>query len=208
MDPISTTARTYSLIAQQYSDKYYDYFKKNLEHLTVFMHALPKAAKVLDVGSGPGGVSEYLLQQGYKVIGIDNAHGMIEIARKRVQAVDFRDMDMRYLDFPDNTFEGIIADYSLIHIPKADLILTLAGFYRVLKSEGVFYVSLFEGNDERFIDEPFKPEEKVFWDFIPAETFRRMLVDTGFELLYEKKQKTQAEEEFLRNELFFVAKKK
>lgn len=207
-DPIQTTARTYDLIAKPYSDKYYDYFKNNIEHLHAFIQQLPIGAHILDAGSGPGGISEYLSQQGFLVSGVDIAPGMVRLAKLNVPGVDFRQMDIRQLDFTDNTFGGIVADYSLIHIPREDLLVTLKGFYRVLQDGGVLYVSVFEGDEERFIDEPFKPEEKTFWNFMPAELFREMIVAAGFKIIYVKRQKTEAEEEFLDTELFFIGQRK
>lgn len=207
MDPIKTTLNTYRQIAQPYSDEYYDYFKNNLEHLKPFIDALSKGGKVLDAGSGPGGIAEYFVQKGFEVIGIDNVPEMIAIASKKVPSVEFKEMDMRHLDFPESSFDGIISEYSAIHIPRVEMLTTLKGFCRVLKPGGLLYISLFEGDEERYIDEPFKPGEKAFWNFIPAETFKRMLEDAGFKVIYEKKQQTQADEEFLGTELFFVAKK-
>jgi len=207
MDPIKTTLNTYRQIAQPYSDEYYDYFKNNLEHLQVFINELPKEGKVLDAGSGPGGVAEYFAEQGFDVTGIDNVAEMIALSSKKVPSVEFREMDVRHLDFSESSFDGIISEYLVIHIPSVELPSTLQGFYRVLKPGGLLYVSLFEGDEERYIDEPFKPGEKAFWNFIPSETFKEMLNAAGFKVIYEKKQQTQADEEFLGTELFFVAKK-
>ncbi len=208
MDPIKTTLNTYSQIAQPYSDEYYDYFKNNLEHLKPFINGLPEGGKVLDAGSGPGGVAEYFATQGFEVVGVDNVPEMISLARKKVPSVEFREMDIRQLDFPKNSFDGIISEYSIIHIPRADIQNTLQGFHRVLKQGGLLYVSLFEGDEERYIDEPFKPSEKAFWNFIPAKVFEEILIQAGFNVIHKKKQKTQAEEDFLSMELFFVAEKR
>lgn len=45
-------------------------------------------AQVLDVGCGPGWLSEYLARCGYWVVGVDISPDMIEIARQRVAAID------------------------------------------------------------------------------------------------------------------------
>jgi SAM-dependent methyltransferase len=49
---------------------------------------LPARAQVLDVGCGPGWVSEYLARCGYWVTGIDVSPEMVEIARARVAAIE------------------------------------------------------------------------------------------------------------------------
>src|SRR5262249_45311092 len=48
---------------------------------------LGPAAEVLDVGCGPGWLSEYLARCGFRVTGIDISPDMVEIARQRVAAI-------------------------------------------------------------------------------------------------------------------------
>jgi SAM-dependent methyltransferase len=45
-------------------------------------------AQVLDVGCGPGWLSEFLVRCGYWVTGIDVSEDMVEIARERIAALD------------------------------------------------------------------------------------------------------------------------
>jgi SAM-dependent methyltransferase len=48
---------------------------------------LPLRAQVLDVGCGPGWMSEYLARCGYWVTGVDISPDMVRIARERVDAI-------------------------------------------------------------------------------------------------------------------------
>jgi SAM-dependent methyltransferase len=63
-----------------------------LECLRTFSHAVGRLDlgirdQVLDVGSGPGWLSEFLARCGYWVTGVDVSEDMVEIARERLEAV-------------------------------------------------------------------------------------------------------------------------
>jgi SAM-dependent methyltransferase len=64
-----------------------------VECLRVFSHIVSRLdlgvrAQVLDVGCGPGWLSEFLARCGYAVTGVDVSEDMVEIARKRIAAID------------------------------------------------------------------------------------------------------------------------
>ena len=64
-----------------------------VECLRVFSHIVSRLdlgvrAQVLDVGCGPGWLSEFLARCGYAVTGVDVSEDMVEIARERIAAID------------------------------------------------------------------------------------------------------------------------
>ena len=71
-----------------------------------------------DLGCGPGHVAHYLHEQGVDVCGIDLSPAMVERARRLTPAVDFRQGDMLALEATDESWAGIAAFYSIIHIPR------------------------------------------------------------------------------------------
>lgn len=100
-------------------------------------------SKVLDMGAGTGGSSLYLQEKGIQVTCIDLSPSMVESCRKK--GLHALEMDFYHLDFPDNSFDGIWAMNTLLHVPKADLPGVLAEVKRVLKPDGLFYMGVYGG---------------------------------------------------------------
>ena len=106
----------YDKIAREYhaSRNRFDHGKE----LKEFAALLPKNAKVLDVGCGAGvPVARFLVESGFDVKGIDFSENMLKLARKNVPEAVFIKKDMNKLDFAENSFDGLAAFYSVIHVP-------------------------------------------------------------------------------------------
>ena len=102
--------------------------------------ALRPGESVLDVGVGPGLLAHdmaQLVENSGRVIGIDNAPAMIEIARNRcshLDQVEIRSGDAVTLDFPDGYFDAVACTQVLLYVSQ--VIQALAELYRVLKPGG------------------------------------------------------------------------
>ena len=145
-DVTETTRKMYNRTAFEYAETHFDSTVLKKQYYT-FM-TLCKGKLILDVGCGPGRDVKYLMMNGYQVIGIDYSDGMLKEAKRRVPKGDFRKMDMRNLKFEKNTFDGIWACGSVIHIPKSEVKKVLIGFNRVLKPNGILYMCLKKGEGE------------------------------------------------------------
>ncbi|SFE64072.1 Methyltransferase domain-containing protein [Actinopolyspora alba] len=95
---------------------------------------------VLDVGCGPGRVTAYLADHGLDVSGMDLSPGMIAAARRTHPGLRFTEGSMRALGHGDGELGGIVAWYSIIHVPDEHLPEVFAEFHRVLAPGG--YVQL------------------------------------------------------------------
>lgn len=72
-----------------------------------------KPLRILDVGTGAGYFAVLLAKEGHEVWGIDITPAMIEEAKKLAadcqKSIRFQVMDAQKLDFPDETFDAVIA---------------------------------------------------------------------------------------------------
>ena len=72
----------------------------------------------IDAGCGPGHWTDFLHQRGVDITGIDLVPEFIENARVRFPDVPFRLSSLRALDAADGSLNGLLAWYSLIHLPR------------------------------------------------------------------------------------------
>jgi SAM-dependent methyltransferase len=89
--------------------------------------------RVLEVGGGPGEVSERMVRElGADVRYVDMSPRMVELARAR--GIDADVGDVRALPFEDESFDTVVAAWMLYHVP--DLDRGLGELARVLEPGG------------------------------------------------------------------------
>ena len=116
------------------------------DQLVAFMALLPPHAHVLDLGCGPARASVHMRDAGFVPNPVDASQGMIDLANETHQIgarkLTFDDVDMV------NTYDGIWANFSLLHAPRADLPRILAALATALHANGVIHVALKTGSGE------------------------------------------------------------
>jgi SAM-dependent methyltransferase len=100
---------------------------------------------LLDAGCGPGLWTAYLAEPGRDVIGVDVSAEFLAAARERHPGLRFEAASIRELPFPDGAFGGILAWYSLIHLPPDDVPAVIAEFARTLVPGGRLLIGFFDG---------------------------------------------------------------
>lgn len=114
-----------------------------------------KGRRVLDAGCGPGVYSEWLVNQGAEVVGVDVSPRMLELARRRLgDHVTLRQADLgQPLDFLDAaSFDVIISALVLDYVE--DWGPLFREFFRLLRSPGHLVFSVGHPFDEFFDHHP------------------------------------------------------
>lgn len=184
MDKKKIVREGYNEIAEKYlAIRYED--EEEMKLLSEFSSLIKKDGKVLDAGCGAGlPITKYLSDQ-FDVIGIDISEKQIELAKKNVPNAQFFVRDMTELDYPDNFFDGILANYSVIHVPREEQKDLFRNFYRMLKPNGVALFSLHSiDNPGSFGDDFF--DAQMFWSGFDAETNQKILKEIGFQIIWSK----------------------
>ena len=162
-----------------------------VKYLEEMANAAPIGSLLLDVGCGGGQYTDFL--NGFrKTIGVDLSPDFIEIARKQYPELEFKEMDMRKLDFPEKSVAGIAAVASLLHIPKKEAPEVLAEFKRVLTTDGKL-VLLMKIPDSKYSGDGIESRERsgetisrYFARYTPEE-LRLLLQEQGFTILKDQR---------------------
>ncbi len=155
-------------------------------HLAEFISKL-KGKKVLDAGAGSGRDVAYFAEEGLDAVGIDISDEMIKTA-KEMAHVEIKKMDMRKIEFSDESFHGIWCCASLFHLPKKNASVVLKEFHRVLKKDGVVYISVKEGEGEKLVESRSLGKAQVFVAFYHIIELETMLRENNFEILSASKE--------------------
>lgn len=175
-----STRRVYDKFASQYEKGSRDYLDDYLlGDANNFILNL-KGNRILDLGSGPGRDSEYFLSAGLRPICIDISPEMVNLCKKKgLSAVV---CDVENLPYKNETFHGVWAHTSLLHVPKNLFPSVLNKISQILKSEGLFYIGMKEGNFEGFKDSKRIPGERRFYSLYLDKELRKLL-NKNFEIL-------------------------
>jgi SAM-dependent methyltransferase len=98
--------------------------------------------RVLDVATGPGYVAGGAAARGARVVGIDLAEGMLELAGQRVAGVELLRADAEELPFDDASFEAVVGGFVINHLPRPQR--AIAEATRVLVSGGQIAFSVWD----------------------------------------------------------------
>lgn len=139
-------------------------------------------ARVVDLGCGTGlPVARRLTDAGLTVTGIDESSVMVALARERVPAATFVRADMRSIGPEFGEFEGAIAFFSLLMLPKADIEAVLRALRDRLRGPGLLALAMVAGDFDaaqlEFLDVPMRLSA------YPTDALAKLLASTGFDVV-------------------------
>jgi SAM-dependent methyltransferase len=182
MKPITDVQTSYDRVAAEYVQRIYE----ELESKPLDRQLLDRFAARLqggtacDLGCGPGHVARFVDQRGVHVSGVDLSPVMVEWAQRLNPEIEFRQGDMLSLDFEDGVWDGVIAFYSIIHIPRSRVAHALGEMKRVLRPGGLLLLAFHVGDDVLHLDEWWGQNVSVdFFSFRPEE-MKGFLESAGF----------------------------
>jgi len=150
-DWLANTRTSYDTVATSYADVVREALNRDpyLRGTLAMFAGMVDDGPVADVGCGPGHVTAHLRELGVDAFGVDLSPGMVEVARRDHPGLRFEVGSMTDLVLPDASLAGLLAWWSLIHVPD-ELVPTVFGqFRRVLRPGGPVLLGFHVGDESR-----------------------------------------------------------
>lgn len=107
----------------------------------------PASFSILDFGCGPGRDLATFTRLGHVAVGLDGASEFVAMARSFSGCTVWH-QSFLHLDLPAAHFDGVFANASLFHVPRAMLPTVLAQLCATLKTGGVLFSSNPRGDNQ------------------------------------------------------------
>jgi ubiquinone/menaquinone biosynthesis C-methylase UbiE len=152
------------------------------------MDRLPAGARVLDVGCGTGlPTARQLVESGAEVTGIDISPTMLALARTNVPEADFHLLDVAEVDGSLGAFDAVVAFFSLLMLPRAEVPAALATLRGVLPPGGWLVLGMVEA-DLDDVPIPFLGVSVHVTGYFEEE-LRQVVSETGFRIVGQDSQR-------------------
>ncbi len=166
-----------------------------IEGTDTFIKKLLPSAHVLDVGCGSGVKSKYLIAHGLKVTGIDISDKLLEIARREVPAGEFKVFSMTNLDSMPETFDGVFAQASLLHIPRKDAGKVVGKMAERVVPGGLLYIAVKEVRTDKPEEGTLKEDDygytyERFFSYFTQPELEKYMTGAGMEIVYTDRHQT------------------
>ncbi|MGB1207828.1 MAG: class I SAM-dependent methyltransferase [Paracoccaceae bacterium] len=152
-------------------------------NLRAFLAALPAAARVLDLGAGPGRSARFIAAAGHDVLAVDASQAMVDLASEQPGVAA---QQASFDDLPDlGMFDGIWANFSLLHARAEDLPRHLSEIHAALTPKGVFHIALKLGTQDQATTERDRIGRRYV--YLRDSDLMRRLDDAGFTPISERR---------------------
>lgn len=137
---------------------------------------------VVEAGSGPGWITAYAHGLGLDIRGVDLSPVMVALARRTYPELRYDVGSLTRLDVPDGGLAGIVAWYSLIHVPPDSLPVALAEFARVLRDGGWALLAFQVGEGAKHHEQAFGHEVALDFHRIDPDRIAGPLAAAGLDV--------------------------
>jgi SAM-dependent methyltransferase len=135
----------------------------------------PAPRRILDLGCGPGRDLAALRALGEAPLGLDGCAAFVEMARAH-SGCEVLHQSFFELALPSEAFDGVFANASLFHVPRAHLARVLGALRRSLRAGGVLFCS----NPRAFDADSEGWNGQRYGSYLTIESWNEVIAGAGF----------------------------
>lgn len=211
MNKATITQETYNKSAFQYQSKFMNFNLYN-EMYDAFCEAIKiKNPEIFEIACGPGNITRYLLNKrpDFNIFGIDYSEKMIELALQNNPSASFKVMDCKFICEIKKEYDGVVCGFCLPYLNKEEAVNLIADVSKLLKKEGVFYLSTMEDDyDKSGFEEPsFSEEGLIYVHYHQYDYLVKAFTDNGFTILDFQYKNYPEKDGRISKDMVFILKK-
>ncbi|UCH11279.1 MAG: methyltransferase domain-containing protein [Fidelibacterota bacterium] len=207
---INVIQTSYDQVADNYAGQFFhelDHKPLDRELLATFADQVKDLGPVCDLGCGPGHIARFLKALNVDAFGIDLSPGMVRQAQRLNPDIEFRQGDMMSLEADDDDWGGIVCFYTIIHIPRKQVVKALSELRRVLKSGGLLLLSFHLGDETIHVDDWYEKPVSLDFIFFQRPEMERYLESAGFEIVSVTERPPYKDVEYQSRRAYVLARK-
>ncbi len=168
------TLRVYAEKSADYANRT-DTYNTSDPRLAAFIADLDTGAHVLDLGCGPGASAAAMARAGLRVTATDAVAQMVRLAARHPGVI------ARLARFDEidgvNIYDGIWANFSLLHAERTALPAILSALHRALVPKGRFHIAMKLGDSSK------RDTIGRLYTYVTEDELRALLSDAGFSIV-------------------------
>jgi ubiquinone/menaquinone biosynthesis C-methylase UbiE len=192
MENFDISVQRFDEFASEYANRFADVggYEDSIQRFCNLISGNPP--HILELACGPGNVTRLLKQRfpQCRILGLDLAPRMIELAKQAIPEVDFRVMDVRDISILPEKFDAVMCSFCLPFLSKTDAEKLIADCADRLVSGGVLYLSTMEGDENRagFETTSFSGNAEIYFNYHRQHDLENAFSEYRFEVRHLKLQ--------------------
>jgi ubiquinone/menaquinone biosynthesis C-methylase UbiE len=185
MDKTKVAVRVFNKRANLYQEKFMDVSLYN-DTFDLFCDKITKEnASILELACGPGNITKYLLNKrpDLKILGIDLAPNMLELAKINNPAAEFKLMDCRDIGTINKKYDAIMCGFCLPYLSKEGAVKLIGDASKILESKGLIYISTMEDDYHKSGIRRGSYGDEIYIHFHQADYLADALIENNFKLI-------------------------
>ena len=178
--------------------------------LEPFCSLLPRGARVLDLGSGPGNAARFLLDRrpDLRVTGVDLSSAMLKRFQRNVPEANAVQLDLRNLHQLTLTFDAALASFCLPFLTHEEADAFLQQLGRLVVPGGHLYLSTMQGVGQGFEKTCFGGDREFFFNYYTQGELDILLDSARFDVLFYGEQPYIKDQEPRLTDMIFLARQR